>query len=121
MTVHLFGEPTADPPPQPPHWLIVGAQFDSDNPHDHMEVEHSPQCPQHTEGEGQGAYLVYDCWVGLEVSQAGLDAFVDERDPEPLNRYHAEPVQPGRWPIEAWSETHRGFDYVEYSGGVRLA
>jgi hypothetical protein len=97
-----------------PHVLVLSYDEDGDA---EFEIEHHDDCP--TVARWDGEVLDYDCAVGMEVASSGIE-FSFSGTPEEDHSY-AEPLRvPGRYLIEWWTETHRGFDYTEYDAGLRL-
>lgn len=107
----------ADKPAKPeldPHVLVLSYDEDGEPEYD---IEHHDDCP--TVARYDGSVVDYDCAVGYEVMCAGLD-YAFPAKPEHANPYGEQLAVPGRYLIEFWTETHRGFDYTEHDAGLRL-
>jgi hypothetical protein len=104
LTVHDVGEP---------YGPLDTSEFAD------WELEHPPECKRVKRSicgndpciDGC-EYEVYDCAVQWNIEQAGLR----------WSLYYSgsEVTEPGEYSIVAWAETIRGFDYVEYDGGIAL-
>lgn len=92
----------------PVHKLIVREVGDDDEFHvaefEDYEVVHPSGC---TAEDGY-----WHCGVGHNMDNVGLRFSL---------RYTGTPVTtPGEYPIRAWAETYRGFEYTEYDGGIGI-
>jgi hypothetical protein len=104
-------------PVQLEHWVVVADEYEHDG--DNIVIEHHPDCPV-VEGH-MGGYMQYDCPVAFEEYNCGLEMFFEHTDTPKEDRwYRAARLEPGRYQIEAWSETYRGPEGNEYESGLRL-
>ena len=108
---------TPEPAPLPsdqPHVLVLSYGADGTP---EFEIEHHPECA--TVARWDGEVVDYDCAIGVQVSGSGIDSSFTGCDED--DHTYAEPLRvPGRYLIEFWTETYRGFDYTEYDAGLRL-
>ena len=97
-----------------PHVLVLSYDEHGDA---EFDIEHHDDCP--TVARWDGEVVDYDCAVGVEVASSGVEFSFSGTAEE--DHSYAEPLRvPGRYLIEWWSQTHRGFDYTEYDAGLRL-
>jgi hypothetical protein len=104
------------PDPQP-HYLIV-----HEDPEDGADIEHPAECPHTEEPFGDMTLVSWDCQVNYWEEACGLDSWFRHVDAHPADDTHWYGVrlEPGRYEVRAWFEEIRGFDYVEYDGGLAL-
>ena len=107
--------------PEPEHWLIVAKWADHPDA-DLFDVVHPSDCPLENVGpeEGPSQYQTYACVVGEMVSNAGLDSYFQHADDKRPDMSYTDRVGHGRYRIEPWFETYRGFEYTEYDSGLRV-
>lgn len=125
MSLDFLTEPKPpDPRVDRPHVMVV-TEGDEEGWLD-LQVEHYEDCPTETcgfdeDGTGNCTWTEYRCAVGAEEGFTGLDDHFDFYVEDISRGDFTEVIRyPGRYWIEHWSETHHGFDYTEYSGGLRL-
>jgi len=118
----LLFDPEPESPPDLPHWLIVREWSDElVDDGELFEVEHHPDCPiEVVDAETEHPYTAYNCVVDQMIQDSGLDGCFQHRDDPARGQYDIERVAPGRWLIEPWFETYRGFEYTEYGSGLRV-
>lgn len=103
--------------------IIHEVYDDSEEPAEEWDYElsHEDACevkPIYTGGPF-GDVVDYFCPVGEEIAAVGLDSLtwhgqVFEYSPNVWEQWHA--LEPGRYEIEYWGETHMG----EWEGGLRI-
>lgn len=100
----------------PVHTLIVrkvgDPPYDRSNTDEFelFRVVHPGECKAHFDEVFR--CTEYDCGVGWNQREIGLRWSL---------AYSGCPItEPGTYQIQAWADTIRGFDYVEYDGGVGL-
>lgn len=100
----------------PIHTLIVTDVGEPYGPFDtgefvEYELQH-PGCKHEDADMGGYTWEVWHCGVGHEQREGCLRWSL---------HYTGTPItEPGSYKIQAWAETIRGFDYVEYDGGVAV-
>jgi hypothetical protein len=106
----------------PVHKLIVydvGEPYEPLSTHEFedYEIEHPPECKLVKRSICGNhpctcEYEEYDCAMSWNIEQCGLRWSL---------KYSGRAVtEPGEYQIQAWAETIRGFDFVEYDGGIGL-
>lgn len=106
-----------------PHTLIVDKDFDPTDLGGAFDLEHHPDCPTDLFEDGEHSYTYYACGVASFIIQFGLDFFFAHIDDPTNGDGRREPLDPGTYLIEAWSEyapPRPGGFGGEWDGGLRL-